>query len=983
MVCEHLAELERELIAAGVPVTFRGQPWTSNCREWVYFACWLDRESIRSHSGSNNVVAIVAGWRTACHEVSQAELRRVKRTRNMNLRPVLLATAALICLGQWCFAVDIFRPGIVHLVVRDESGSPVAGAAVTLTPMWSERVIAGPSVLKTTTDRNGCAEFSRAAVADGAVEWNETLQIEKPEYQPGVDFFSLFVGADIRKEELLKKSRTTVIHVLGPDGNPAPNTQVVLQRLTRMWTNQAGMCRWVHSQLPRGFDASVAGRVVHSPDVADLAIKLSEAEWTAVGGDRKLQGTLLEADGRPAAGWLVGQHCVCTGAGGSTMDPPTNYYQAERLDRVAVDGSFTLSADPELLLVSPEGVPVLYDLNPQTWAKGVRQMTLTVPAVRRVLRGTLVDEKERPLAGIVTQRLEMETRGRRWTCAIATDSPDPGAAQPQIATDSNGRFVIPQYFGARAPYYSFGDSGIFWSPANDSGPPVNIVVTPAKFPNPPPATIKEVILAFVDDSGKPIDGVVQETFNAYRDNKVTFSGVQSNNDARGIHYFLDKSDDRVEIETGGSEWAPARKTFDLTGAADQRIEIKFSAESHYSPVRGKVFDSAGHPVANAQVTVFTEGVPLNRGTFGRDYSWPRTVTDEKGQFWLKTAPRKCNIEVGDFDLAYSTAQMLPRCDPIAVDRDHREVKITLPSAGSIKILLPAGFEWSSSPRLVARSIFAMEAHAAKNDWAWSAQFQYDPATKALIAGGVRVGIYRFAPDAIEELGDPSGQEITVKEGHETVVDWRTRTLVPSKTSWVSIKALAGAASASGAEVSVYARSPQEPGCLIRVTSDLADDAGLIRFRAMAGTQYVAVARQRGRLLGWQKIDAEAKEEQTVSMKPTRMLEIHLPHSPGNSDPATTAALHATVQLLQPTGLERDALLLNAAEGWSPECGTPRTSLEMVQDWKFDEVLEDMPIGATCHIQIGERFSSAPSRKEFDVTVGPGDGPQKITPPGGW
>ncbi len=48
MLCEHLTELEQALIAAKIPVTFRGQPWTSNCREWVYFACWLDRPAIRA-----------------------------------------------------------------------------------------------------------------------------------------------------------------------------------------------------------------------------------------------------------------------------------------------------------------------------------------------------------------------------------------------------------------------------------------------------------------------------------------------------------------------------------------------------------------------------------------------------------------------------------------------------------------------------------------------------------------------------------------------------------------------------------------------------------------------------------------------------------------------------------------------------------------------------------------------------------------------
>lgn len=48
MVCEQLAELERALLAAGIPETFRGQAWSSNCREWVYFACYLNLTALRA-----------------------------------------------------------------------------------------------------------------------------------------------------------------------------------------------------------------------------------------------------------------------------------------------------------------------------------------------------------------------------------------------------------------------------------------------------------------------------------------------------------------------------------------------------------------------------------------------------------------------------------------------------------------------------------------------------------------------------------------------------------------------------------------------------------------------------------------------------------------------------------------------------------------------------------------------------------------------
>lgn len=47
MVCEHLIELERALVRAGFPETFRGQAWSQNCREWVYFDCILPVAAVR------------------------------------------------------------------------------------------------------------------------------------------------------------------------------------------------------------------------------------------------------------------------------------------------------------------------------------------------------------------------------------------------------------------------------------------------------------------------------------------------------------------------------------------------------------------------------------------------------------------------------------------------------------------------------------------------------------------------------------------------------------------------------------------------------------------------------------------------------------------------------------------------------------------------------------------------------------------------
>src|SRR5262245_45514366 len=46
MICEHLRPLELELIQAGYHETYRGQPWSANCREWDYFNCYFDKRSI-------------------------------------------------------------------------------------------------------------------------------------------------------------------------------------------------------------------------------------------------------------------------------------------------------------------------------------------------------------------------------------------------------------------------------------------------------------------------------------------------------------------------------------------------------------------------------------------------------------------------------------------------------------------------------------------------------------------------------------------------------------------------------------------------------------------------------------------------------------------------------------------------------------------------------------------------------------------------
>lgn len=48
MVCKHLQHIEQAMLAAGMRETYRGKAWSGNCREWVYFDCYLDVDAVRA-----------------------------------------------------------------------------------------------------------------------------------------------------------------------------------------------------------------------------------------------------------------------------------------------------------------------------------------------------------------------------------------------------------------------------------------------------------------------------------------------------------------------------------------------------------------------------------------------------------------------------------------------------------------------------------------------------------------------------------------------------------------------------------------------------------------------------------------------------------------------------------------------------------------------------------------------------------------------
>jgi hypothetical protein len=78
-MCEHLIKLDKDLTARGIVETFRGQPWSKNCREWVYYDCVFNLEKLRAryqfpstievHRNDDNKSGMEAGFVCVlCHD---------------------------------------------------------------------------------------------------------------------------------------------------------------------------------------------------------------------------------------------------------------------------------------------------------------------------------------------------------------------------------------------------------------------------------------------------------------------------------------------------------------------------------------------------------------------------------------------------------------------------------------------------------------------------------------------------------------------------------------------------------------------------------------------------------------------------------------------------------------------------------------------------------------------------------------------------
>ena len=268
----------------------------------------------------------------------------------------------------------------------------------------------------------------------------------------------VFPGAEV--EQRVELPRVTVVRVVGPGGEGVAGVDLSISTRgsmfvsmpgTEMRTDAKGEYRWEHGAIAGTAELLVLGpnagrgtwpflvetdriiKTVQGQKVAgetgEITIQLTAAELARVGKRTVLEGKLLLADGKAAVNWQVGENVRNVGAmsiiSGVLLPENTTYsYAAERLVKVGAEGGFRVAGEGDsLLVVSPEGRPFLYPLNPRMWEEGaVRKVTLRLPEVRREIRDQVVDETGEGLAGLELQVSTIRSGGRRWDYSVVGET---------------------------------------------------------------------------------------------------------------------------------------------------------------------------------------------------------------------------------------------------------------------------------------------------------------------------------------------------------------------------------------------------------------------------------------------------------------------------------------------------------------------------------------------------------------------------------
>lgn len=887
----------------------------------------------------------------------------------------------LLCCSTMAF--DVKAPARMQVLVLDEQGKPISEAIVQLRAHGIEDV--ERASVRQTTNKKGEAELKTAppneAVSDSP-DWAVGLHVDCEGYLPHRQTLYLFPAAQMEKQVRLARARTTLIRLRGPTGNPLPFAPLSLayerfgftyQEMVR--ANERGEFPFVHGELHGGFEVSVGGLRRACDDVAEITLTLNEEELESLLSPHRVEGRVVTADGHPAAGWFIAHGVALQGSSGMRGGPWQSYYGARKLTKLPTDGSFGFEQNDEVLVVvSPQGIPFRYPLNGRSWPEATRNLTVRLPAVRRVHAGQLLYPDGRPAAQMRLRAQSVQSFGNLWTFGVFDPSGESywpinpakaegGTAIGSLSTDGQGRYELPVYFGAKIEYRA--------SPQNNywhddlTARATNLLRTSGTNDL---TRHKRITLVFKDEQGVRVPEMAVTAHSTYTTNRqvMNTSGGVPRVDTQGCHLFVPANVDRIDFFAASFHWNQFTQSVRVVSPGDQVVELPVAERLRRKPLSGRVFDPDGQPVAGVSIAPYQKrdgfGVSGRSGVSGqeRHYLGLRVKTDALGRFHFDAAPDECELSMHRFSEGGNARSLPGWIDPPVVTRDQRELTIRLQRSGSVRVRLPAG---TAKP----------PAHLSLDQLEDAIDpFGYlvcdAPRSQTLFAPFVQPGQYRLTNHDPKRLNVFTNSPIFVRAGEETVVDLTAAKHLlpePSTRLWTEFVVEQDDKPVSGAMVKFLAVSSDSPW--EQPQSDLTDNHGRVRFLAKAGEQFTAVARVPGQLLGWKSFTPSKSRDLKISMTRTKTLVVRL--KPDTTAPAsgridspqvwiqlTDVAPDVAKAIFRTLGLEpRSHPGAQGSESWG----------QLVVDAQPTRIAEDLPLGTTCKVSIRDGLKIL---REKQVTV---------------
>jgi hypothetical protein len=782
-----------------------------------------------------------------------------------------ICAAALMCWGVLAALCAAAEPATVKIVVANEDGQPFAGASVALFADMD-------AAEEKRTDERGEATFTLPTV-DGSdcAQWDVALSIEADGHIRKQLCLELFSGAKIARRCILQKALNTRIELRDTDGTPLKRQMFSVDGVYGQ-TDDAGRCVLVAPRRQHPIFVA-AGEVVRRFNATgeDIIVTVLGAKPA-----RSIRLKVLDVDGRPADGWFVAQRAKYSASGLDVSGGPTNrYYTIIGVQKLGADAEALLpTADECLVLFSPQGIPLMFPLAPESWPEGTHALTLRIPPVRWINEGRLSTPDGKPVAHYPLRVDEVQSCGQHWSIQhynnIASGRPiylEPlelvHPIGPQIwRTTKDGGYQVPCYFGMQMTVY--GGTRGYPTQELSSGGPVTFRRSKARG-----GPEKHIIIACRDAQGQAVREQVLVEFKAYAGKECIVSGANMLQvDERGVHQFVPLQTDRVvaTIDSKDHRWARVTREFALTAEREQVLEIVMPEELRQLSISGVVLGLAGQPVVNACVTVLEWqqfGPHKQLGAFRSPVQ-----TNEKGEFTFSSAPDEGLLKVSREDFKTLASDLPGWTAPIEFGRAQRNVTIRLNPGATVQVFYPSGQELE--PNFLYPS-----SNQAPQSVPTVYSLGYDSQQQCWRASSVPPGEYLVW--AAAPMGGSSLGQVKVIDNADISVALRGKQVSPTvgaENLWQEVTVSLDGKPLSGASVWICAPAARKNGAgddgYRTVHVDISDQNGQIRFQGLSETRYCAVARLPGRWMGWQTFTSNAQHAINIEVQKCRTMSVRLP-----------------------------------------------------------------------------------------------------------